>query len=77
MMDWSHPSLEPLSGADYSTERGRILRGRVIIAWMKTDRHGLISVYPAGRKRPIGSASSQAEALLMAIGHHERPRELS
>jgi len=75
-MAWTHASLEPKEKAEYSTTpAGYILRGQIMIGLMLPARKGGFDVYvPGSNARHIGKASSRAEAMLMAIHNHERPR---
>lgn len=66
-MRWSHTSLEGRA-PEYSVEAGRVLKGRVVIAWVRSGEVRL----PGGDL--IGTAASPADAMLMAIRHHEAPR---
>ncbi len=70
-MNWTHPSLQ--RPPEYSVEDGRVLKGRTIIAYLHpAQESGHWYVARAGKSMSlIGTASSQAEAMLMAIRDHE------
>lgn len=70
-MAWTHPSLD--RPAEYSISNGRVLKGRVIIAYAIQSRDKTLTVRaPDGRF--IGSAESPAQAMLMATRDEEARR---
>lgn len=72
-MIWTHPSLD--RPADYEITNGRVLKGRMIIAYAYPTRGaGFRLLAPDGRF--IGRSTSKAEAMLMAIRDHEGGRRV-
>jgi hypothetical protein len=71
MINWSHPSLDG-PPPTYSVGGGRVLKGRCIIAYLHpADGQQLYVTRATKSPSLIGTASSQAEAMLMAIRDHE------
>jgi hypothetical protein len=68
---WTHPSLD--RGATHSVDGDRVLKGRVIVAYLHPLRSGGFRVATPDGAR-IGDASSRAQAMLMAVRHGEAPR---
>lgn len=59
---------------EFSVTRTRVLKGRVVIAWLRpASRRGGVEVWKVGGGK-IGRASTPAEAMLMAARHMEAPR---
>lgn len=56
----------------YSVDATRVVKGCVVVAWLRR-RRGRIEVVQVGGPL-IGIADSPAEAMLMAIGNEERRR---
>lgn len=55
--------------AEYSCRPDRVLKGSVVLAWLRPVLNGLKAVTPNGRR--IGVATTPAEAMLMVIRDHE------
>ena len=75
MMNWSHPSLDgppPEFSVNCDSIGGRVLKGRTVIAWLV--RHGDRIRIATPNARLIGWATSNADAMLMAIRDQESPR---
>lgn len=70
-MVWTHKSLQ--RPPEYSVDGGRVLKGHVVVAWLRRRRSGRIEVFAVGGP-VIGVASTPAEGMLMAIRHKENPR---
>lgn len=58
---------------EYSCTRTRVLKGRVVIAWLRPGPRGALEVWKVGGRK-IGRATSPAHAMLMAIRDSEAPR---
>lgn len=70
-MNWTHPSL--YRAPTYSVTDKYVLKGSTIIAYLQPDDlRGVLYVARAAKaKELIGTATSPAEAMLMAIRDHE------
>lgn len=69
--DWTHPSIDRPPA--FSVGNGRVLKGRVVIAWLIPARGALNVVAPGGRL--LGIADSKAHAMLIAMRDNETQQE--